>query len=282
MPERLHDPLPVAAMAFTATADVRANANAIAVALARAAADGARVLLTPECALTGYPSAARDDTVDLDWRLVAAREAELQDIARGLGLLLVLGTISNGTLGSGGRCTNDALCGGAIPAQRYAKQCLTPTDVAHFAPGGQGCVVSFAGWRLGIAICYDLRFPDVWMSLAEAGADAHLAIAHMAGPDPDPGTKGAVIPALCAARAAETATPLVFCNTAAADRYLDSGAWDARGLRVATRADGLMTTTLTHRDALDRWYTGLRATALARWRTGKAGSPPHAARNSSP
>ncbi len=37
------------------------NAAAIHAALADAGAGGARVLLTPECALPGYPSAARGD-----------------------------------------------------------------------------------------------------------------------------------------------------------------------------------------------------------------------------
>jgi hypothetical protein len=84
----------------------------------------------------------------------------------------------------------------------------------------------------------------------------------MAGPDPDPGNKRAVIPALCTARAAEYAAPLVFANTAAADRYCDAAIHDVRGLVVAS-GTGILHGTLRHRDAWDPWYAGIRARALA-------------------
>jgi predicted amidohydrolase len=254
-------PLRVAALAFTATGDLAANAARIREGIAEAAAAGARLLLTPECSLPGYPSAARGDLAGLDGCALGEAEDTLALAAERAGILLVLGTV--GRLDDGS--SNELLAAGAIAPRRYRKLCLTPTDRKHFVPGHEAVVVEHAGWRLGLAICYDLRFPDVWLALAAAGADAFIVGAHMAGPDPDPGTKGAVIPALCAARAAETATPLLFGNTAAPDRYLDSGCWDARGIRVATRAEGLMVSDLRHRDELDPWYAGLRATALERW-----------------
>lgn len=255
------EPLRAACLAFEASADIAANADRIRTGIAEAAAGGARILLTPECALTGYPSASRGDLAGVSWCAVAEHEDALALAAERAGMLLVLGTASSDGAGIG----NEALACGAVPPTRYRKQCLTPTDRSHFVAGTAPVVVPFAGWRLGLAICYDLRFPDVFLALAAAGADAFLVIAHMAGPDPDPGTKAALIPALCAARAAETATPLLLVNTAAADRYLDSGCWDARGARIAAQASGLMATTLVHRDAFDPWYAGIRATALERW-----------------
>jgi predicted amidohydrolase len=146
---------------------------------------------------------------------------------------------------------------------RYRKRCLTPGDTAHFQPGDTSPTITVDGWRLGLAICYDLRFPAVWRDLAQAEVDANLVIAHMAGVDPDPGTKAAVVPAFCAVRAAESATPLVFCNTAASDRWLDSGVWDARGVRTAESAHGLLVAEVAPRSALAPWYRGLRTTYLS-------------------
>ncbi|MBA3846734.1 MAG: hypothetical protein H0X45_08830 [Planctomycetes bacterium] len=148
---------------------------------------------------------------------------------------------------------------------RYRKQCLTPTDRKHFVAGDRPCVVDAFGWKLGIGICFDLRFADVCARLAAADADAFLMIAHMAGPDPDPGTKAAVVPRLCATRAAEWATPLAFCNSAVADRYCDSAVYDARGMEIAHVGDGLLRADLRHRDSFDPWYTNLRSEHLARW-----------------
>ncbi|HYE05561.1 MAG TPA: nitrilase-related carbon-nitrogen hydrolase [Planctomycetota bacterium] len=256
-------PLPIAAFAFTASHEPQANAAAIHGALADAAAAGARVLLTPECALPGYPSAARGDLASLDWCALQDAEDELALDAQRRGIVLVLGTVGR----FGGGCGNEALVCGAVAPVRYRKRCLTPTDLKHFVAGDRPCTIDAFGWKLGIAICFDVRFADVFADLAAADADAFLVIAHMAGPDPDPGTKAAVVPRLLATRAAEWATPLAFCNSAVADRYCDSAVYDARGMEIAHAADRLLRADLRHRDTFDAWYAGLRREHLARWRS---------------
>ncbi len=255
-------PLPIAALAFAASHELRANAASIHAALARAQGDGARILLSPECALSGYPSAALADLSALDWCALHEAEDALALDAERRGMVLVLGTVGK----FGGGCANEALVCGAVAPARYRKQCLTPTDRKHFVAGDQSCVVAAFGWKLGIAICYDVRFADVFARLAAADVDAFLMIAHMAGPDPDPGTKSAVIPRLCATRAAEWATPLAFCNSAVGDRYCDSAAYDARGMGIASVGEGLLRADLRHRAEFDPWYANLRAEHLARWR----------------
>ncbi len=257
------DPLRVCCWPFTATSDPRRNAGVIQKGLLAANRVGAQVLLTPECALTGYPSAARADFAGCDFDAVSACERQLTDQARELRLLLVLGTVGR----HAGGISNQALACGVVPDQRYHKQCLTRTDRSHFVPGTASVVVETHGWRLGLGICYDLRFPDVWMTLAASGVDGFLVIAHMAGPDSDPGTKRRLIPSLCATRAAETATPLAFANTSAPDRYCDSACWDARGNPVASGQEGLVDAILQHRSSLDPWYQGVREMALRRWGT---------------
>jgi len=257
------EPLPIACDAFTAGAEPSRNAEHIAASIDRAAERGARLLLTPECALSGYPGAARDGLDDCDWAELGKLEQELSRRAERAGLALLLGSVARDADGGYG---NEALfCGACDDTRRYRKRCLTPLDERCFAAADEPCLVELDGWRLGLTICYDLRFPDCWAELALAGADAFCNIAHMAGPDPDPGCKATVVPAHCASRSAELATPLIFCNTAAADRWVDSGVWDARGLRIASTADGLLRVDVPARSAHDPWYTGIREHALKRW-----------------
>lgn len=271
-------PLEAAILAFSAGADIRANAARIRTAITTAAP--ARLLLTPECALIGYPGAARASCAGIDWCLVADEEERLAAAAVRAGVVLVLGTASplpvegDGVSAGAPAVSNDALVlgAGARPL-RYRKRCLTPLDLAHFSPGSGGaCLFALAGWRLAVSICYELRFGALWAEQAAAGADAFLSISHMAGGDPDPGTKAAVIPQLYAARAAEWATPLLLANTADAARWLDSGHWDARGVRVAQAAEGLLRTTLRAREQFDPWYASLRHEALAQAARLRAGS----------
>ncbi len=69
-------------------------------------------------------------------------------------------------------------------AARYDKLHLFDVDLAggeshrelsHFRPGGKAVVVDLPFGRLGLSICYDLRFPQLYRALATAGA-AFIAI----------------------------------------------------------------------------------------------------------
>jgi len=254
-------PLPIAMFAFAACNQPVDNARRIAAAIEDAARSGAQVLLTPECCLTGYPSASRGDFSNVNWSALAELEDGLLQHAGKRGLLLVLGSAERSERG----ISNDAVVGGVLTTKRYQKRSLTPTDRHHFVSGTTPLLVECQGWRLGIAICYDLRFAPGFHDLAAAGADAFLVISHMAGPDPDPGTKAEVIPQLVAVRAAEWATPLAFCNTAEPNRYCDSAVIDVRGRRIAGAGEGLICATLKLRDEFDPWYANLRSEHLQRW-----------------
>lgn len=255
------DPLRTAALAFSAGPDARANRSAIRAAIDQAAGAGVQLLAAPECALTGYPpatgSGAGSDCT------VAELEDELLAAAARRGLVVVFG--SQAPDGRGGTL-NQAVVGGAIPTQRLAKRRLVPAERSWFAAGPERPALARIGaWQVAIGICYEIRQAGWWYAAAAAGADAAVVIAHQAGPDPDPGTKAEVLPALHAARAAELAMPLLLANTAAPDRWLDSAAWDARGRRIASQAQGLMRADLVHRSACDPWYDGARRDALSAW-----------------
>lgn len=264
--------LRVGCWSFTATQSLADNDAEIRRGIVAAAAAGVQILLTPECCLPGYPGAVRPNFHDLSSCELAEREDALLHCADHYGITLVLGTAGSSGLATSGLATsglanssqsswtNDA----ATRTARYRKRCLTPSDETYFVAGNQPTIITVDGWRCGLAVCYDLRFADVWADLHRQAVDVLLVLAHMAGPDPDPGTKSAVIPSFCAVRAAEAATPLVFCNTAASDRWLDSGMWDARGLQTSAQGAGLLVCELTPRATLAPWYTALRTTYLAR------------------
>jgi predicted amidohydrolase len=264
------DDLRAAVLACTADADLARNAACIRAGLDTAAGAGATLLLTPECALCGYPGGGRSDLDQLDAARLAGLEADLAAHARRLGLTLVLGTASRAAAPVPGLppWTNDAVVlGGGDPGLRYRKRCLTPLDARHFQPGDERQpvpILNHAGWRLGLSICFELRFGDCWAAQALAGADAFLSLAHMAGEDADPPTKRRILPALYSARAAEWATPLLLASTAAADRWLESGSWDARGVPGPSCAAGVLVVSLRHRSRFDPWYAHLHASALRR------------------
>ncbi len=77
-----------------------------------------------------------------------------------------------------------------------------------FKPGQKGGLVDFRGWKLGIAICEDIWYPDVLAHLAGQGADAFL----IPNASPFEGEKVEERIRLVRQRVAETGQPLLYLN----------------------------------------------------------------------
>ncbi len=158
-----------------------ANARALVGGLEQAAAGGAAIAFTPEMTglldrdrarAAGSIVGERDDPV-----LAAARAA-----AARLGLWVHLGSLAVRPGGDEPRYVNRAFLiddAGAIRA-RYDKLHLFDVDLASgeswressaYAPGQGAVVAETPAGMLGLSICYDLRFPDLYRALSDAGAE---------------------------------------------------------------------------------------------------------------
>jgi nitrilase len=170
----------VAAVQFAAGTDVDANLQTAGGHVAEAARLGAKLVVLPEnLALMGL-----QDTDKL-------RHAEpdgtgpIQDFLSGLaaahGVWLVGGTIP--IQAEPGKVYAACLVydGQGRRAGRYDKIHLFDVDVpgsaeqyresATIVPGGQPLLLDTPFGRLGVAICYDLRFPELFRQLADAGME---------------------------------------------------------------------------------------------------------------
>ncbi|GAC1439947.1 MAG: carbon-nitrogen hydrolase family protein [Solirubrobacteraceae bacterium] len=157
----------VAAVQLTATADKAANLAA-ADALTRAAAsDGARLVLLPEkWNLMGDSAVLRAGAEELD----GASIAWAQGIARELAIDLVAGSIMH----AGGRNTSVHVGPDGEIRASYAKMHLFDVDIdgvayresEHTAPGDAVVSSAAQGLSLGLSVCYDLRFPELYRALA--------------------------------------------------------------------------------------------------------------------
>jgi len=146
----------------------------------QAAAEGAELILTPE--VTNIVSANR--TVQNE-RLALEGEdatlARLRDVAAELGVWLSLGSLALKSGDADGRFVNrQFLIGpdGGIRA-RYDKIHMFDVELGGeesyresrgYRPGGQAVTADTPWGRLGLTICYDMRFPALYRALAKAGA----------------------------------------------------------------------------------------------------------------
>lgn len=169
----------IAVLQMQSGIDPDANAQDIVAALAEAAAEGAAMLFTPEMSLL----------LDRDRKRAAPRvrnESEmfvdrLQAAAAEHGIWLALGSVP--VLRDDGRWANRSLvisAEGAI-VSRYDKIHMFDVELATgeswressaYAPGGQvGVVENTPVGRLGLAICYDIRFPALFEELGQQRCD---------------------------------------------------------------------------------------------------------------
>jgi predicted amidohydrolase len=169
--------LRVAAVQMTSGDDVERNVATAAALVARAAAAGARLVVLPE----------KWNVIDRDERQVEVAEpvdgpslAAAAAWARDLGVALVAGSISELVPGEDRAYNTSALIlpDGTLAAL-YRKLHLFDVDVggrvyreSASARGGDGMLVATAlGHRIGLSVCYDLRFPELYRALALAGAE---------------------------------------------------------------------------------------------------------------
>lgn len=169
--------------------DLAGNAARIAAAARAAYARGARLVLTPELSLCGYPP----EDLLLRPAFIAACDAALAQLAADLAALsdlsVVVGHPSGGDARSGSvnvpQRVNAAsvLCGGQVVA-RYAKRELPNYQVfderRYFVAGDAPCVFEAgpvgARLRLGLLICEDAWFERAAAQSAAAGAQALVVL----------------------------------------------------------------------------------------------------------
>jgi predicted amidohydrolase len=183
--------------------DKAANLATMRRAAAMAALAGAEVLVMPEMFLTGYNLG--DRIAGLAEPLDGPSVAEARAIARQNGVALVFGMPE----ADGGRTFNTAVAiaaDGRI-AGRYRKIHLFGGEEPRlFAAGDTISVIPLGAFRVGLAVCYDIEFPEMARALVRAGADIVCVPTANMAPYVDVPTT------LVRARALENGVPVVYAN----------------------------------------------------------------------
>ncbi|MBB5431522.1 carbon-nitrogen hydrolase family protein [Nocardiopsis composta] len=160
--------------------DPKANLELIRTRTAEAARAGARLAVFPEAAMAcfGTPLAEVAEPLDGPWA------AEVRRIAEAEGVAVVAGMF---TPGEGGRVANTLLAAGPGVDAGYDKIHLYDafgyTESSAVSAGSRPVAIDVDGVRIGLATCYDVRFPELFRAYADLGAHAVLLAASWgAGP----------------------------------------------------------------------------------------------------
>lgn len=161
----------VALAQILATDDPKANLELVRDHTALAAQQGATVVVFPEATMCRFGVSLKPVAEPLDgpWA------TEVRAIAEQHGVLVVAGMF---TPTDDGRVTNTLLVVGRGVDTSYDKIHLYDAfgfaESMTVAPGAEPVVVEVDGETLGLAICYDVRFPELFRALADRGASTVL------------------------------------------------------------------------------------------------------------
>jgi predicted amidohydrolase len=159
--------LGVAAIQFNITlGEIERNLAKAEVALRRAAARGAQLAVLPEMWSAGFayqklPKLAVETPRVLDEVAILSRELNL----------VVVGSLPE--LVDGKVCNTAYVtdCGKLAGSYRKLHLFSLMNENEHIAAGARSVVVDTTVGKLGLAVCYDLRFPELFRKLALDGAE---------------------------------------------------------------------------------------------------------------
>lgn len=147
--------------------DVAANMSAISAAAQRASANGARIVVTPEMSATGYHigalSAQRAEPPD------GPLHQSVASVAVKYGIAIIYGYPECSADGNYNAVAAVGPGGEALGSHHKA-HLFGDLDRGMFV-AGQNLVSQFEfdGWTCGLAVCYDIEFPELARAHADAG-----------------------------------------------------------------------------------------------------------------
>jgi predicted amidohydrolase len=210
-------------------AEQERNLDACMARLEEAAAAGAELLVLPECAIPGYMFESLEEGLSYAEEVPGPSTEALERACERLDVYAVCGLLQR----DGDLLRNAAvLVGPQGLIGTYWKTHLPFLGVDRFVtPGDELTVYDTPLGRIGVEICYDLRFPEVTRTLALKGADI---IAH---PTNFPVAARVQTELITVARAAENRIYLLTANRVGKERGGEFCGWsqivDPFGTRLA-------------------------------------------------
>lgn len=168
----------VAVVQLNSTTNKERNLERAERLVADAARSGAELIALPEkWNLLGEPEALLEGAEELDGPTIEA----VRGWARSLGVAVLAGSIAERVVGEQRLCNTSCLIDaeGELIAS-YRKIHMFDVDVGgvsyreseHERPGDEIVAATVGGLELGLTVCYDLRFPELYRILAVRGARA--------------------------------------------------------------------------------------------------------------
>ena len=163
--------LRIASCQFPITAGINANYQFIKEQMIEAKQKRADIAHFPECALTGYTGPDIKTLENFSWEELHRMTDSIVSLAKKLNIWVVLGSIHRlSGKNKPHNCLYVISPEGKV-ADRYDKRFCTSSDLKHFTPGDHFTTFKVNGVKIGLLICFDYRFPELYREYRKLGCD---------------------------------------------------------------------------------------------------------------
>ena len=242
--------LSVACVGFRVSGDIGKNYGEIRRWTSRAAGEGAELVQFSETALTGYYKVHVKDLNKIDRRQLEKRNDDIANLAAKLGVWIAYGSThfeddverpfnSLNLIGPDGQLVS-----------RYDKIFLTDMDARGYSPGNHLAVTRIKNFTVGLTICFDMRFPELFRRMMGVGVGLVLISSYQVG-GPRAAHMRSVAPSTLITRAAENGFYLSASNSCESPAWHESMVIKFNGdIMAATRkhTPGMALVTLNAKD----------------------------------
>jgi len=202
--------LKAGAFQFAACESIENNLEALKRGIAKATDENVRLLLTQECAVCGYPPIEVSSIQDIDRARQSEAFQEISKLAKKHEMYIALGMV---TFSEEKPYNSIQLVSpDGTHLKPYHKRALWGWDIDNFQPGNDTGTYNIDGIKIGVRICFEVRFPEYFRELFIEQVDLALVSFADVGQDEQKG-KFNTIQSHLVSRAAENVMYVLSANS---------------------------------------------------------------------
>lgn len=163
----------IGAYQFAVKGDIKYNFESIKKAILQASNEQVELLVLPECALTGYPPHNIERASEVDFNELTVVSKQLQQMSSEHNIHIVVGSVTK---------VDEKHYDSAIifspnkERKLYHKRALWGWDKDNFSVENNSGVFELANLKIGIRICYEVRFPEFFRELYARHTDLNIIL----------------------------------------------------------------------------------------------------------
>jgi len=202
----------VAAFQFEGSDDIEKNLLAIEQGIIKAAEQNVRFMITQECALCGYPPIETEKVANINFHQTKKATEQISQLAIKHQMYIGLGTIIPDE--DQNSYTNSVIL--ISPNEEnfpvYHKRALWGWDRENFTRGNEKGVFTIDNVKLGLRICFEIRFPEYFRELFRENVEIVFVSFCDVAKEPNP-KRYELIKSHLITRAVENAVYLISVNS---------------------------------------------------------------------